>query len=105
MLKYLLTFIKGLGMGAAEVVPGVSAGTIAFMTGIYEALIDFLRSIDHAAISLLLKGKVNEFWLKINGKFLLTLFSGILLSIFTLARLMGYLLIHHPVPLWSFFFG
>ncbi|MEA4868163.1 MAG: DUF368 domain-containing protein [Bacteroidia bacterium] len=105
MLKYLLTFIKGIGMGAADVVPGVSGGTIAFMTGIYEELIDSLRSIDHAAISLLLKGKVNEFWLKINGKFLLTLFSGILLSIFTLARLMGYLLIHHPVPLWSFFFG
>ena len=105
MLKYLLTFIKGIGMGAADVVPGVSGGTIAFMTGIYEELIDSLRSIDHAATSLLLKGKVNEFWLKINGKFLLTLFSGILLSIFTLARLMGYLLIHHPVPLWSFFFG
>ncbi len=105
MVKYLILIIKGMGMGAADVVPGVSGGTIAFMTGIYEELINSLKSIDHKAASYLFKGKINLFWNHINGFFLLSVFSGILISIFTIARVMQYLLVNHPIPLWSFFFG
>ena len=105
MLKYLITFFKGIAMGAADVIPGVSGGTIAFMTGIYEELIFSLKSIDLKSLSLLFKGDIKGFWKAINGNFLVAVFSGVLLSIFTLARLMQYLLINHPIPLWSFFFG
>ncbi len=105
MLKYLLLSLKGIAMGAADVIPGVSGGTIAFMTGIYEELIFSLKSIDLKSLSLLFKGDIKGFWKAINGNFLVALFSGVLLSIFTLARLMQYLLINHPIPLWSFFFG
>lgn len=86
-------------------VPGVSGGTIAFMTGIYKELIDSLKSIDHISISLLFKGKFKELWERINGTFLLSLLAGIMISILSLARLMQYLLANHPIPLWSFFFG
>lgn len=105
MLKYLITSLKGIAMGAADVIPGVSGGTIAFMTGIYEELIFSLKSIDFKSLSLLFKGDIKGFWKAINGNFLVALFSGVLVSIFTLARLMQYLLINHPIPLWSFFFG
>ncbi len=97
--------LKGAAMGAADVIPGVSGGTIAFMTGIYNQLIESLKSIDHKSIATLMKGDIKGFWKAINGNFLLQVFSGILFSIFTLARLMQYLLINHPIPLWSFFFG
>ncbi len=102
---YLLLFLKGVGMGGADVVPGVSGGTIAFITGIYETLLDSIRSIDKNAIQLILKGKFQLFWQHINGPFLITLFSGILISIFSLVKLIHYLLEHHPIQLWSFFFG
>lgn len=105
MLKYLLISLKGIAMGAADVIPGVSGGTIAFMTGIYEELIFSLKSIDLKSLSLLFKGDIKGFWKAINGNFLVAVFSGVLVSIFTLARLMQYLLINHPIPLWSFFFG
>lgn len=105
MKRYLLVALKGVAMGAADVIPGVSGGTIAFITGIYQELISSLNSIGLKSLKLLLKGRIGEFWREINGNFLLSLFSGILLSIFTLARLMNYLLTHHPIPLWSFFFG
>jgi putative membrane protein len=102
---YLLVSLKGLLMGAADVIPGVSGGTIAFLTGIYGELIDSIKSIDLEAIKLLFTGKFREFWLKINGNFLLALVLGILISIFSLAKVMQYLLVYHPIPLWSFFFG
>ena len=105
MKKFILTAIKGIAMGAADVVPGVSGGTIAFMTGIYKELIDSLKSIDHIALKKLLNGNLKEFWKHINGSFLVAVFSGVLFSIFTLARLMQYLLTNHPVQIWSFFFG
>ena len=105
MLKYLITSLKGIAMGAADVIPGVSGGTIAFMTGIYEELIFSLKSIDLNSLSLLFKGDIKGFWKAINGNFLVAVFSGVLVSIFTLARLMQYLLLNHPIPLWSFFFG
>jgi putative membrane protein len=102
---YSLLFLKGIAMGGADVVPGVSGGTIAFITGIYEELIDSIKSIDLAALKLLFAGKFKEFWTKINGTFLLVLFSGILLSLFSLAKLIIYLMENHPISLWSFFFG
>jgi len=105
MKRYLITAVKGIAMGAADVVPGVSGGTIAFMTGIYQELIDSLKSIDYNSVKLLLKGDIKSFWNHINGNFLVAVFSGVLLSIFTLARLMQYLLVNHPIPLWSFFMG
>ena len=92
-------------MGAADVIPGVSGGTIAFLMGIYQELLDSIKSVNGEAFKLLLKGKIVEFWKHINGNFLASLFVGILVSVFSLARLMKYLREFHPIPLWSFFFG
>ncbi|MDZ7738718.1 MAG: DUF368 domain-containing protein [Bacteroidales bacterium] len=102
---YSLLFFKGMGMGAADVVPGVSGGTIAFITGIYEELIVSIKSVDMEALKLLLRLKPALFWKKINGNFLLALFTGILFSVFSLARILEWLLASHPVLIWSFFFG
>lgn len=102
---YILLFLKGMGMGGADVVPGVSGGTIAFITGIYEELLNSIKSIDKNAIQLLLGGKITALWKHINGKFLITLFSGIFVSVFSLAKLIHYLLNNHPIQLWSFFLG
>ena len=92
-------------MGSADVVPGVSGGTIAFITGIYEELLESIKSFDGTAVRLLLKGDVRSFWKHINGNFLAVLLAGIGISILSLARLIHYLLDHHPIELWSFFFG
>ena len=92
-------------MGAADVIPGVSGGTIAFLMGIYGELLDSIKSVNGEAFKLLFKGKIGAFWKHINGTFLASLFAGILISVFSLARLMKYLLEFHPIPLWSFFFG
>lgn len=97
--------LKGCAMGAADVVPGVSGGTIAFITGIYEELINSIKSIDLKALKLLLTFKLAEFWKKINGTFLLSVVGGIAISIFSLAKLMTWLLVNHPIYIWSFFFG
>lgn len=102
---YLGVAFKGVCMGAADVIPGVSGGTIAFLMGIYQELIDSIKSVNSQALQLLFKLKIKEFWKHINGTFLVCLIGGILTSIFSLARLMKYLLEFHPVPLWSFFFG
>lgn len=102
---YILLFLKGVGMGGADVVPGVSGGTIAFITGIYEELLNSIKSFDKEAIQLLFKGNFAALWQHINGNFLITLFAGIILSIVSLARLIHYLLNNHPIQLWSFFFG
>ncbi len=103
--RYPLLFLKGMAMGAADVVPGVSGGTIAFITGIYEELLGSIAKIDIEALKLLSKFQIKAFWERINGTFLLVLVSGILLSIFSLARLITFLLEAHPIPIWSFFFG
>lgn len=103
--KYPLLFLKGMAMGAADVVPGVSGGTIAFITGIYEELLGSIAKIDLDALRLLLKLQFKAFWERINGTFLLVLVSGILISIISLARIVTYLLEYHPIPIWSFFFG
>ncbi len=92
-------------MGAADVIPGVSGGTIAFITGIYEELIQSIKSIDFEAVRMLFRFQIAEFWKKINGSFLVTLLAGIVTSLLSLARLMTYLLEKHPILIWSFFFG
>ena len=97
--------IKGACMGAADVIPGVSGGTIAFITGIYDQLIGSINSINTEALKLFFTGKFKEFWKYINGTFLLSLFCGILFSVVALAGLMQYLLESHPIQTWAFFFG
>lgn len=92
-------------MGAADVIPGVSGGTIAFITGIYEELLHAIRSIDLEALALLRSFRITDFWKKINGTFLTVLLGGILTSLLSLARLMNFLLAEHPIHVWSFFFG
>lgn len=96
--------LKGFAMGAADVVPGVSGGTIAFITGIYDELLDSINSI-LPNLKLLFKGKLSSFFKAINGPFLISLFAGIGVAIFTLAKLFTYLLENFPVQVWSFFFG
>ncbi|NHO68298.1 DUF368 domain-containing protein [Aestuariicella hydrocarbonica] len=92
-------------MGAADVIPGVSGGTIAFITGIYTDLIDSLRSCDHKAVKCLLQEGIPSAWRHINGTFLLAVFGGILVSIFSLAKLMTYCLETQPILVWALFFG
>ena len=92
-------------MGAADIVPGVSGGTIAFITGIYEELITSIQSVSWRTLVTLKEQGFAAGWRSINGTFLLTLFSGILFSVFTLAKLISYLLVAYPEMLWSFFFG
>jgi putative membrane protein len=102
---YLLLYLKGIAMGAADVVPGVSGGTVAFITGIYDELLFSINSIDVAAFHLLRRFQIAAFWHKINGNFLVVLIAGIVTSLLSLARLMIYLLQFHPIKIWSFFFG
>ncbi|RKD90544.1 DUF368 domain-containing protein [Mangrovibacterium diazotrophicum] len=102
---YLLITLKGMGMGAADVVPGVSGGTIAFITGIYEELIDSIKSVNFKTLKLLLSGQIKAFWEAINGTFLVSLLLGIGISVLSLAKGLKYLLEHHPILVWSFFFG
>lgn len=97
--------LKGCAMGMADVVPGVSGGTIAFISGIYEELLGSIKSIDLEAIKLLFSGKFRALWEKVNGKFLCSLIAGIAVAILTMARLMTYMLENHPTITWSFFFG
>ena len=108
MKKYLdnvMVAVKGACMGAADVIPGVSGGTIAFITGIYDQLVGSINAIDATAIKLFFSGRFKEFWNHINGTFLVCLFCGILFSVVSLAGLMQYLLAHHPIQTWAFFFG
>lgn len=102
---YLVITLKGITMGAADVVPGVSGGTIAFIVGIYEELIESIKSINGQSLKLLFTGKIRAFWQAVNGNFLLAIVTGIAISIFSLARLITYLLVTYPILVWSFFFG
>lgn len=97
--------LKGMAMGAADVVPGVSGGTIAFITGIYEEFLNALKSLNGVALRKLFKEGIGAFWKHINGWFLLPLFLGIGISVASLAKVITYLLAEQPVLLWSFFFG
>ncbi len=102
---YALLSLKGMAMGAADVVPGVSGGTIAFIVGIYDELINSIKSVNPHSLKLLFTGKVGAFWKAINGNFLFFLLLGIAISVFSLARLITYLLVNEPVLVWAFFFG
>ena len=98
-------FLRGLLMGAADIVPGVSGGTIAFITGIYDELLASIRAVDLVFVRRLLKLDIAGAWEHVNGGFLLALLLGIACSILSLSRAISWLLEHHPVPLWAFFFG
>ncbi len=104
-MKHIWLFLKGIAMGSADVVPGVSGGTIAFITGIYTELLDSIKSINLQALNTLVKKGPKAAWQEINGLFLVTLLAGILTAILTLAKVIHYLFDHHAVLLWSFFFG
>lgn len=102
---YAVLVLKGMGMGAADVVPGVSGGTIAFIVGIYDELIDSIKSINLNSLKLLFSGKIHEFLRQINASFLFSVLLGIAISVFSLAKLITWLLIDQPILVWSFFFG
>ena len=104
-VKNLMVAVKGACMGAADVIPGVSGGTIAFIMGIYDEFVGSLASINADAVRMLLKGQFKAFWKHINGTFLLSLVIGIGVSVISLASLMQYLLEWHPIQTWAFFFG
>ncbi|MDH5604572.1 MAG: DUF368 domain-containing protein [Cyclobacteriaceae bacterium] len=101
----VILFLKGIAMGAANVIPGVSGGTIAFITGIYEDFISSLKAFDTKALSLLLHLKTGEFARHINLRFLTVLMSGVVFSLFTVGKLLDYLFIEFSLYVWSFFFG
>lgn len=101
----LRRFLKGFAMGAANVIPGVSGGTIAFITGIYERLIDALKKVDTTTIRLLCRLRIGEAWIRMDGRFLAALAIGAGLSIISLARALEWCFEHYPVLVWAFFFG
>ena len=104
-LDYLIISLKGMAMGAADVVPGVSGGTIAFISGIYEELIDTLNNINFSLLKQLKQEGFKSTWKKANGNFMLALLSGVFVSILSLVKGVEWVLEHHPILLWSFFFG
>ncbi|NRA46833.1 MAG: DUF368 domain-containing protein [Oligoflexales bacterium] len=103
--EYLFLYLKGAAMGAADVVPGVSGGTIAFIAGIYEQLIESIKSISFSTLLILKKDGFKAAWDSINGTFLLTLGLGVITSLVSLAHVITYLLETYPEMVWSFFFG
>lgn len=105
MINYLFLILKGIAMGAANVIPGVSGGTMALITGIFERLIDAIKSFNIKAIKLLFSFKLKEFAKHVDLYFLIAVFAGIAFAIITLARLFGYLFEEYPVYIWSYFFG
>ncbi len=104
-IQYAPVTAKGILMGAADIIPGVSGGTIAFITGIYETLINALQSINGIALKKLFRMELRPFWRHINGNFLFSLLLGIGISVITLANTIVFLLEHHTLLLLSFFFG
>ncbi|MBK9290829.1 MAG: DUF368 domain-containing protein [Bacteroidetes bacterium] len=105
MGDYIKLFFKGMAMGAANVIPGVSGGTIALITGIFERLINAIKSINLSALKLFLSGRFKEFFTAIDFWFLFWVFAGVGAAIFSLARLFEFLFSHYPVYIWSYFFG
>ncbi|MGB2402316.1 MAG: DUF368 domain-containing protein [Akkermansiaceae bacterium] len=104
-MEYFFIFLKGFAMGAANVIPGVSGGTIAFITGVYERLIDSLKSFDLKALRLLLKGDLGGLAKQIDLGFLLALTLGVIASILTLAKVLKTAYVDHPILVNAFFFG
>lgn len=104
-IDYLLISMKGLAMGAADAVPGVSGGTIAFISGIYEELISTISGINISLFKKLKSEGIISFWKALNGNFLIALLLGIIISFITFMRIAKYLIEYHPILIWSFFFG
>lgn len=102
---YAKITLKGMAMGAADVVPGVSGGTIAFITGIYQELIATISGVNFSLINVWKTQGFKAMWEKLNGTFIVSLLLGILISIFSIMRVANYLLENHPVLIWAFFFG
>ena len=100
-IKYITVAVKGACMGAADVIPGVSGGTIAFIMGIYDQFVGSIAKIDTTAVKMLFSGRIKDFWKHINGNFLLSLFAGIGLSVIALAGLMQTLLTNYPIQTWD----
>lgn len=105
VLQYIIIGLKGMAMGAADAVPGVSGGTIAFISGIYEELISSIHNINFSLFKTLKNEGIKGAWKQVNGNFLAALFIGIGVSFISFMRLAKYLLEHHPILIWSFFFG
>ncbi len=104
-LDYLIISFKGMAMGAADVVPGVSGGTIAFISGIYEELIRTISGVDLRLLKTWKREGFSKMWEELNGNFIVALLTGIFFSVFTVMRLANYLLENHPILIWAFFFG
>ncbi|PHS07032.1 MAG: DUF368 domain-containing protein [Kordia sp.] len=105
LLDYFIITLKGMAMGAADAVPGVSGGTIAFISGIYEELISSISQVNFSLLKTLKNDGIKSVWKQVNGNFLLSLLIGIFISFISFMRLAKYLLEHHPILIWSFFFG
>ncbi len=105
MKEYIAYFLKGMAVGLANIIPGVSGGTIALITGIFERLINSIKSFGISSLSLLIKGKFREFAIKTDLYFLVTLFAGVIVAIVLLAKIFDFLFSQYPVYIWSFFFG
>lgn len=104
-MKIITNFLKWILMGTCDVIPGVSGGTIAFITGIYDELIDALNAFNLTTLKLFFKGKFTQVWKRIHGTFLISVFGGIFVAILSLAKLIHYLLEVYPIFVWAFFFG
>lgn len=105
MREYFGLVLKGIAMGTANVIPGVSGGTIALITGVFERLIHSIKSFNGKAVRLLFKGRVKEFFIHTDFWFLSALIAGMLIAVVTLARLFDFLFTYYPVYIWAYFFG
>lgn len=104
-INKLFLILKGIGMGAANKVPGVSGGVVAFVSGFYEEFIYSLKKINLIALKLLIHGRIKSFYNYINGSFLSLLFFGVIISYFSVSKLLDYLITHYQLYVWSVFFG
>lgn len=104
-MNYIFIYFKGMLMGIADLVPGVSGGTIALITGIYQRLINAIAAVNLDNLRLLFTGKIKQAWQQVDGWFLVAVFFGMISAIFLFASLIKFLLEHHAVLTWSFFFG
>ncbi len=105
LLQHFVIVLKGMAMGVAELVPGVSGGTIAFVAGIYEEFIASINNVNPRTLQVWRKEGFKPFWQHLNGTFLVMLFLGMGISIFSFSKIISWLLENQPIPLWSFFFG
>ena len=105
LFDYLLLLLKGMAMGIANIIPGVSGGTIALITNIYEELINSLKSFNIQALRLLVSFKIKELIEYTNFKFLIIVFGGSIVSVFGTAWIFDFFLTHYPKYIWGFFFG